>query len=275
MRILLVSLISALALSSLAHPASARVGSSGAASTGRSCLPTVLRQALEDIENKFGTVEVISTHRPGAVIAGTGRRSKHADCRAADFNPPPGKHREVLAWLNQNHKGGIGTYSCGMHHIHIDNGDARHWHKCVGGTRTVSNRSSSTKSRSASTRKYGTKSKSASSRTYGSKSRSASIRKSVSKSKSASSRSYGSKSKSASTRTYGTKYRSASSRKYVSKYSSVSARKYNSKSRAVSGRKYRSTVASSPRHASKSKAVSTRKHSSKYAGRQSANGRRG
>jgi hypothetical protein len=273
MRILLVSFMSAFAaFTSVAigkTPAKAYHGPSAS----RSCLPTVVRQALEDIENKFGEIEVISTHRPGAVVVGSGRRSKHADCRAADFNPPSGKYTQVVAWLNENHKGGVGTYSCGMHHIHIDNGESRHWHKCVGGTRTVSNRGGNSKSGSASTRKYGTKSRSASSR-YGSKSRSASSLKYGSKYRTASNRKYGSRSNALSSRTYGS---TTSSRKYVSKSRSASSRKYDSKYRTASSREYGSKykAVSSPRSSSKSRTVSTRKYSSKYAGKSSRNGNRG
>lgn len=97
------------------------------------CLPPFLKLTLERLEDKIGDVEIVSTHRPGARVAGTRRVSKHADCRAIDFNPPPGKSKEALAWLKKNHDGGLGTYSCGMHHIHIDSGEDRHWHTCVGG----------------------------------------------------------------------------------------------------------------------------------------------
>ena len=73
---------------------------------------------------------MISAHRPGARIAGSGRMSYHASCRAVDFNPPRGKYQQVASWLKANHRGGVGTYSCGMHHIHIDSGPAVRFHKC-------------------------------------------------------------------------------------------------------------------------------------------------
>ncbi|MGI9425084.1 MAG: D-Ala-D-Ala carboxypeptidase family metallohydrolase [Hyphomicrobiaceae bacterium] len=97
---------------------------------GSSCLPGVLRHRLSQIRAKFGHVRVISTFRRGARIAGTGRRSYHASCRAVDFHPPRGKYRAVAAWLKRNHGGGVGTYSCGLHHIHIDNGPRVRFHKC-------------------------------------------------------------------------------------------------------------------------------------------------
>ncbi len=100
-----------------------------AASTG--CLPGTVKAKLAQIRQKFGPVRIISTHRPGARIAGSGKRSYHASCRAVDFHAPRGKYRQVLAYLRSNHGGGLGTYSCGMHHIHIDNGPKVRFHHCV------------------------------------------------------------------------------------------------------------------------------------------------
>ena len=101
------------------------------ASSSSSCLPGVLKRRLSQIRAKFGSVRVISTYRRGARIAGSGRRSYHASCRAVDFHPPRGKYRAVVSWLKRNHFGGIGTYSCGMYHIHIDNGPRVRFHHCV------------------------------------------------------------------------------------------------------------------------------------------------
>ena len=101
------------------------------ASSSSSCLPGVLKRRLSQIRAKFGRVRVISTYRRGARIAGSGRRSFHASCRAVDFHPPRGKYRAVVAWLKRNHFGGVGTYSCGMYHIHIDNGPRVRFHHCV------------------------------------------------------------------------------------------------------------------------------------------------
>ncbi len=99
-----------------------------AAST--SCLPASLKSKLSQIRSKFGPIRIASAHRPGARISGTGKRSYHASCRAVDFYPPRGKYKQVVAWLKANHSGGVGTYSCGMHHIHIDNGPRVRFHKC-------------------------------------------------------------------------------------------------------------------------------------------------
>ena len=59
-----------------------------------------------------------------------GRASFHASCRAVDFKPPRGKYTQVASWLKSNHGGGVGTYSCGMHHIHIDTGPRVRFHRC-------------------------------------------------------------------------------------------------------------------------------------------------
>jgi hypothetical protein len=106
-------------------------------STDRGCLPGALKSALASIEDRFGTVRVVSTFRPGARIAGTHHMSLHATCRAVDFHPPAGKYSEVLAYLRANWKGGIGTYSGQLHHLHMDVGHRMQWHTHVGGSTRV------------------------------------------------------------------------------------------------------------------------------------------
>ena len=101
-----------------------------APSAQAACMPGQLRTIINQINSKFGRVQVISTHRPGARIRGSGKASYHASCRAVDFHPPRGKYGAVLAWLKSHHSGGIGTYSCNLHHIHIDTGPRVRWHKC-------------------------------------------------------------------------------------------------------------------------------------------------
>jgi hypothetical protein len=133
------------------------IGMQTAEASSTSCLPGAIKQRLAQIRSKFGPVRVVSTFRRGARIAGSGRRSYHANCRAVDFHAPRGKHRAVVAWLKANHGGGVGTYSCGMSHIHIDNGPHVRFHHCVGkgGHRHASrkrrggNYASRTRSRSA------------------------------------------------------------------------------------------------------------------------------
>ena len=96
------------------------------ASTGAGCLPASLKQALADVQSRFGAVEVVSTHRPGARISGTGHRSLHASCQAVDFRPARGTYGAVASYLRTNWQGGVGTYSSG--HIHIDTGANYQWH---------------------------------------------------------------------------------------------------------------------------------------------------
>jgi hypothetical protein len=93
----------------------------GGSATSRGCLKASARALLDRIETHFGKMQIISTCRPGAVIAGTGRRSKHASGEAIDFNAG-GRKAEVVRWLIANHKsGGTMTYR-GMSHIHVDVG---------------------------------------------------------------------------------------------------------------------------------------------------------
>jgi hypothetical protein len=88
----------------------------------RACLTGPTRALLGRIEAQFGRIQIVSTCRPGAVIAGSGRPSKHASGQAIDFNAPSGRKGEVVRWLIANHKsGGVMTYS-GMSHIHVDIG---------------------------------------------------------------------------------------------------------------------------------------------------------
>jgi uncharacterized protein YcbK (DUF882 family) len=100
-----------------------RGGSSrrASASASRGCLTPAARALLGRIESKFGAMQLISTCRPGARIAGSGRISRHASGNAVDFNAG-GRKGAVVRWLIANHKsGGTMTYS-GMSHIHVDIG---------------------------------------------------------------------------------------------------------------------------------------------------------
>jgi hypothetical protein len=87
----------------------------------RKCLQPEIRALLEKVEDVFGPVEVISTCRPGATIAGSGRPSRHASGNAVDFEAGSRK-AAIIKWLvANNHTGGTMTYS-DMSHIHIDFG---------------------------------------------------------------------------------------------------------------------------------------------------------
>lgn len=87
----------------------------------RTCLTPPARALLERIEEKFGPVRLVSTCRPGATIAGTGRPSRHASGNAVDFDAGARK-AQIVEWLIANHRaGGTMTYA-DMTHIHVDIG---------------------------------------------------------------------------------------------------------------------------------------------------------
>jgi len=94
-----------------------------AAASGSSvtCLTWEARALLNRIRARFGNVEIVSTCRPGARIAGTRHPSRHASGQAIDFRVP-GKKGQVVSWLIANHhNGGVMTYR-DMDHIHVDIG---------------------------------------------------------------------------------------------------------------------------------------------------------
>ena len=105
----------------------------------RTCLTAAARALLDRIEQKFGTVKVISTCRPGAVIAGTWRPSRHASGNAVDFLAGSRK-AAIVEWLIANHRdGGTMTYAA-MDHIHVDIGP--HFVSIANGPRWLSWRDS-------------------------------------------------------------------------------------------------------------------------------------
>jgi hypothetical protein len=104
----------------------------------RTCLSSPARALLERIEAQFGAVRIVSTCRPGAVIAGSGRPSRHASGNAIDFDAPAGRKSEVVQWLIANHRsGGVMTYAA-MNHIHVDIG--RHFVALGSGGRRTARR---------------------------------------------------------------------------------------------------------------------------------------
>lgn len=77
-------------------------------------LPGPLAAKVNELKLNCGAV-VISAHRPGARIAGTGRRSLHAIGRAVDMQGPSGC---IYAHL-QGWPGGYSTDYARMRHVHI------------------------------------------------------------------------------------------------------------------------------------------------------------
>ena len=127
-RLVLAALAAGLISVSSAPGAQARVkqghilSHSSAGGADRGCLSRETRNLLGRIESRFGHVQLISTCRPGARIASTGKVSKHASGQAVDFSAPSGKKQELVRWLIANHKsGGTMTYR-DMNHIHVDVG---------------------------------------------------------------------------------------------------------------------------------------------------------
>jgi uncharacterized protein YcbK (DUF882 family) len=103
------------------HASSHQSDANEGSPTSRSCLTSDARALLNQIEAKFGRVEIVSTCRRGARIATSGRPSKHASGEAIDFRAS-GRKRQVVQWLINNHgDGGTMTYS-DMDHIHVDVG---------------------------------------------------------------------------------------------------------------------------------------------------------
>jgi hypothetical protein len=93
----------------------------GGGGTSRSCLQAPARALLDRIESQFGPVRVVSTCRPGAVVAGSGKPSKHRYGLAVDFDAG-GRKGAIVNWLRANHhSGGTMTYAR-MSHIHVDIG---------------------------------------------------------------------------------------------------------------------------------------------------------
>ena len=89
------------------------------ATADRGCLTPTAKNLLARIEAQFGRVQVISTCRPGAVVAGTGHPSKHRYGMAIDFKTS--QKAAVVRWLIANNRGGTMTYSH-SDHIHADVG---------------------------------------------------------------------------------------------------------------------------------------------------------
>jgi uncharacterized protein YcbK (DUF882 family) len=105
----------------------------------RTCLTPPALALLERIEERFGPVKLVSTCRPGATIAGTGRPSKHASGNAIDFDAGSRKD-QIVEWLIANHHdGGTMTYA-DMNHIHVDIGP--HFVSIAGGQHWASWRDS-------------------------------------------------------------------------------------------------------------------------------------
>jgi len=95
--------------------------SSPAQAASTSCLPASVKAKLNYIERHFGRVTVISTYRKNARIAGSGKPSKHRNCKAVDFHVN-GNKAAAIRWLWKQ-RGEVILYSGHFHHIHIAEGN--------------------------------------------------------------------------------------------------------------------------------------------------------
>ena len=95
----------------------------GVATTDRACLTADTRAVLDAAERHFNTrFALVSTCRPGAVIAGTRHASQHRYGRAVDLNVPNTVSKgAVVKWLYANAPGVTMIYR-GMSHVHFDTG---------------------------------------------------------------------------------------------------------------------------------------------------------
>ena len=115
-------------------PAHAGESTGGGNSASINCLTPAARELILGIEARFGKMDIISTCRPGARVAGTGQISRHSSGNAIDFIAG-GRKGEVVAWLIANHgNGGTMTYS-NSPHIHVDIGPR--WVQLAGGSSFV------------------------------------------------------------------------------------------------------------------------------------------
>jgi len=90
------------------------------ASASRSCLTADTRAVLSRLEARVGKVQIVSTCRPGATIAGTGRQSAHAIGRAVDFNT---RNKGAAISFLRSQGVFVMTY-CGMSHVHFNTGQS-------------------------------------------------------------------------------------------------------------------------------------------------------
>jgi len=89
------------------------------------CLPASVKAKLAHIERNFGKVTVISAYRKNARIAGSGKRSKHSFCGAADFHVH-GNKQAARKWL-MGQRGEFIQYSGHHTHWHIADGNFKGW----------------------------------------------------------------------------------------------------------------------------------------------------
>lgn len=97
-----------------------------------SCFPEKLWGFLEEVQNRFGRITIVSGHRGRAANKRRrgAKKSAHINCLAADFRVPGAENDVVLRYLESNFLGraGIGFYCNGR--FHLDVGRPRTWGGC-------------------------------------------------------------------------------------------------------------------------------------------------
>lgn len=91
------------------------------AETPTLCLPNALKDGLREAAARFGAITLVSTTslRSDNHAHGSARAKMHAACQALDFTPPPGKLKEVVAYLkSRGDLGGIEGYRNNV--VHVD-----------------------------------------------------------------------------------------------------------------------------------------------------------
>jgi hypothetical protein len=97
------------------------------AHTPDACLPPELKHVLDLVVEKYGDVQILSTHRDPKRNrrVGGARHSMHLQCRAVDFRVR-GKAAGLAEFLRARPEvGGLKRYPLGF--FHIDNGPTRAW----------------------------------------------------------------------------------------------------------------------------------------------------
>ena len=104
------------------------------------CLPQELRGFVNELRNRFGSVEINSAMRDRSHNrqVGGARRSQHLNCNAIDFSVPGVSKRDVRLFLiaNFSGRGGIGFYC--NDRFHLDVGAPRQWGGCEPSRRETS-----------------------------------------------------------------------------------------------------------------------------------------
>jgi hypothetical protein len=106
------------------------------ATVNTSCLPASIKAALSRVQAQCGGLTIISAYRASATIAGSGKPSYHASCRAADFTMRDYRcgMRALAGW-----GGGLSTDPHRVQHLHMDLGPyIRFAHGGGGGSRYAS-----------------------------------------------------------------------------------------------------------------------------------------